>query len=229
MIIEGIATNLKDVENLNSYGVDRIELCESMDQDGLTPDLELVRRAVLCSDIPINVMVRLDDHSFHYNSEVIEKMAEQIEVIKSHGVNGIVIGALTTNHMIDTEALEQLLAPADEMEVTFHKAFDEVEDQSEALETLSQYPQIKTVLTSGGKGSATDNIEQLLRLTEKADGTGITIMPGGGLKVDNIDRIFQSLKPGSMHFGTGIRHNGSYDHPVSKEKILLIKELVSDG
>ncbi|WP_342388839.1 copper homeostasis protein CutC [Salinicoccus bachuensis] len=225
MIIEGIATNIQDIHDLNRFGADRVELCGEMEKDGLTPEMNLVEEAVKVSDIPINVMIRPHDDSFHYTDEEIQQMAEQIEEVGSYGANGIVIGVLTEDGHIDVRALDKFISVCGGMDITFHKAFDALEDQSEGLDVLLEYPEVRTILTSGGPGGVTDNFENLQKLMKGA-GIHMNIMPGGGLSTENVTEVVDGLNPDSLHFGTGIRIGKSYDEGISKEKIEFIRSVV---
>ncbi len=227
MLLEVIATTLKDVRELNQMDVDRIELCEEMDKDGLTPGRELIQEAIRESGIPVNVMVRPHDDSFSYSANEIDQMVLDIEFVKSAGANGIVIGAVTKEGLVDISALEKLIAAAGNMEVTFHKAFDEIEDQMEALRTLNRYSEINTVLTSGGAGSSINNIEQLKLLVYSGKESGITVMPGGGLNLENAEEVCDTVKPSAIHFGTGVREDGSFNSSVSEEKINRLNQIFS--
>ncbi|MCG7332464.1 copper homeostasis protein CutC [Salinicoccus roseus] len=229
MIIEGIATNIQDVHDLNQFGGDRIELCGDMDKDGLTPEMALVTEAVEASSIPINVMIRPHDLSFRYTDREIMQMEDQIRAVGSYGANGIVIGALAEDGRIDANALENFISVCGEMDITFHKAFDALDDQVEGLKLLLKYPEVKTILTSGGAGGVIDNFEHLERLMKEAEDTHVTIMPGGGLSTENVAEVIERLKPGSLHFGTGVRSGKSYDAPISKEKIEFIRKVDRSG
>jgi copper homeostasis protein len=196
-----------------------------MEQDGLTPAMALVKEAVEASSIPINVMIRPHDLSFRYTDREIMQMEDQIREVGSYGANGIVIGALAEDGRIDTNALESFISVCGEMDITFHKAFDALDDQVEGLKMLLKYPEVKTILTSGGPGGVTDNLEQLERLMKEAEDTHVTIMPGGGLSTENVAEVIERLKPGSLHFGTGVRSTKSYNAPIYKEKIEFIRSM----
>lgn len=109
MLLEVIAANLEDVTDVNRMDVARIELCGEMDKDGLTPDRHLTRDAVRESDIPVNVMVRPHDDSFTYTGNEIDRMIGDIEYVKDIGANGIVIGAVTEENVVDIIALNSTL------------------------------------------------------------------------------------------------------------------------
>lgn len=225
MLLEVIAARLEDVNDISRMEIDRIELCGEMDKDGLTPGRELIRNAVRDSQVPVNIMIRPHDDSFSYTENEIDRMSGDIEYVKNVGANGIVIGAITEENMVDTVSLEKLAEAAENMEITFHKAFDEIEDQIQALKTLSEYPGVRTVLTSGGPGSSADNIEQLKKLVSSGEELDITIMPGGGINLENAGDIFEKTSPNTIHFGTGVREDDTFDSRVSSDKVSQLRQI----
>ena len=80
-----------------------------------------------------------------------------------------------------------LLEEANGLEVTFHRAFDFVQDQQVALTTILKYEQITTILTAGGNGIATEFVSNLVALNDRTKNTHLTIMPGNGLRVNESD------------------------------------------
>ncbi|WP_179134457.1 copper homeostasis protein CutC [Oceanobacillus timonensis] len=225
MLIEVIGTSVNDVIDAENTGADRVELCAEMAEGGLTPSIGVVEAAVDAVDIPINVMVRPHGKSFVYSDVDIDVMLRDIRAIKQAGANGIVIGTLTENGVINEGQLHCLLNAEDRMEVTFHRAFDEVNDQFVALEVLLKYKKIKTILTSGGKDKATDAIERLADLVSYTKNSSLAIMPGSGLCPDKIDIFHKTVQSDALHFGAGVRVDGSFDQLFSEEKIAQIREL----
>ncbi len=225
MLLEVIGICLKDVKAAEKYHADRVELCQSIAEDGLTPSYGLIKSAVEAVNIPINVMVRPHNKSFVYDKDDLIAMCHDIQAIKQIGANGIVIGPLTQEGIIDEPTLKVLLEAADGLEVTFHRAFDFVRDQMEALETILKYKQITTILTAGGDGPATDSAANLIRLIEKTKGTHLTIMPGHGLRIETLRSFYEEVQPEALHFGSGVREDFDFDKDLSKEQITRIKEL----
>lgn len=221
MLIEVIATTIQDVIDANEYGADRVELCSSMDQDGLTPSIGLIKEASHISKIPINVMVRNHNQSFVYNDADKKIMLDEISFINDTEANGIVIGMLEENGTIDEPFLQAVSEKLNNKEIVFHKAFDQIEDKISTLKIIKEYPDVKTVLTAGGQGSAQDHFKELMILNGHAESFGITIMPGGGLAHDNTDGFRKKFK--ALHFGTGARTNGSFHHSLSHSRIQMIK------
>src|ERR1017187_5722664 len=117
-------------------GVHRIELCGPLHEGGTTPSAGLIAR---CSErllVSVHVLIRPRAGDFVYSDDDIEIMSKDIAVAKEFGVDGVVIGALTADGEIGAETMSQLIRMASTMLVGFHRAFDQVRDQDEALELL---------------------------------------------------------------------------------------------
>lgn len=224
VLIEVIGLNLDDVIQAEKGGADRIELCQSIVEDGLTPSYGLVKSAVEITKIPIHVMIRPHNHSFVYHSNDVKIMIEDIRMIRQLGANGIVLGPLTDEGLVDEVVLEQLLNETEGLQVTFHRAFDVVSDQQKALDTILQYEQITTVLTSGGGRSAFDSTARLQELMDRTKETHLTIMPGGGLRVEGLETFYQSVPAKALHFGVGVRVDCHYEHDISSSQIKRVRQ-----
>ena len=62
---------------------------------------------------------------FVYDETEIEAMIGSVRMCRELGVNGVVVGALRADGSVDTEAVGRLMAEAQGLCVTFHRAFDE--------------------------------------------------------------------------------------------------------
>ncbi|TGV02301.1 copper homeostasis protein CutC, partial [Mesorhizobium sp. M00.F.Ca.ET.186.01.1.1] len=154
MLVEVIATSVEDAKRAERGGADRLELISGILEGGLTPSWGLIEAAVKAVSIPVNVMVRPHSQSFCYTKDELRVMKEDVRVVRELGAAGVVFGMLTPDKQLDRDGLELLLEEANGLNVTFHRAFDEAVSQLEALDILLQYPQVKTILTSGGKRTA---------------------------------------------------------------------------
>jgi copper homeostasis protein len=83
------------------------------------------------------------------------------------------------------------------MNVTFHRAFDMVNDQDEALEAIV-YAGCDRILTSGGQQTAPKGIDTLAKLVLKA-GNRVSIMPGSGINLSNIKLISEVTQVKEIH------------------------------
>ncbi|GIP35162.1 hypothetical protein J2TS4_43720 [Paenibacillus sp. J2TS4] len=222
MILEIIATSVADAIAAERSGAHRLELCAAMSETGLTPSIGLIEAVVGAVQIPVNVIVRPHSRSFYYNDQELSVMAADIRHIKRAGAAGIVIGALTEEKKVDTEAISRLLNEAEGLDVTFHRAFDDIEDQLEALETIALFPQIRRILTAGGQAPAPQSAEQLKRLVDSAKNTSVNIMAGYGMTPESVATLVPATGLTEVHFGSAARVNRSFTHPIDSAAIETI-------
>jgi copper homeostasis protein len=228
-MLEVIAETLSDVRKINEAGANRIELVTALSEGGLTPSIGLVEQAVHISKIPVRAMVRPHSRSFVYDRDDLEVMVQDIKRIRNSGADGIVIGVLTHYGKVDKEATERLLHAADGMHVTFHRAFDEVEDQEEALSELLILPQIDTLLTSGGCSNVNDARGKIKRLSSYCRGSHLTLMAGCGLTIDNVESFIRETRVQFVHLGSGVRAENRSDAGIDSNKIRSAVERVQRG
>jgi copper homeostasis protein len=223
-MIEIIGTTIEDVKRIEEGGADRIELVSALSEGGLTPSYSLIKRAVRSVNIPINVMIRPHSKSFIYTEEEIQLMVEDIIIAKELNVNGVVFGVLNKQNEICIPTLEKLLKVCEGIDVTFHKAIDELSDQVKGIETLARYGQITNVLTSGGKGDILKNIPVIKNMIEKSK--HINVIVGGGLDFKNIKEVLRNTKAPQYHFGTAIRNDKSIFGDINTESLRLLINII---
>ncbi|OAS16303.1 copper homeostasis protein CutC [Paenibacillus oryzisoli] len=227
MILEVIATTLQDAIRAEAGGADRIELVADLQQGGLTPDVELLKRIRASVQIPVHVMIRPHARSFHMSEADIATMLGSIQSMERAGASALVLGVLTPDQRIERHHLNMLLA-ATSLPVTFHRAFDEIQEQEQALSMLLSYKQIHSVLTSGGASSALHAVEQIRRLTNFTRGTHVNILPGGGLTLDSLVSFVQATEVQSVHLGTAVREHGNVSGAVEEAKVRQARSSLDD-
>lgn len=178
-------------------GVDRIELCANIEAGGTTPDLRDFLSVKSQVSIPIYVMIRPRGGKFSYTQEELSTMQEQLFQLKKAGADGFVFGILDKMHQIAINDCERLLALADGIPCTFHRAIDRTQNIEKAFDTLIKLG-FQTVLTSGGANSVQEGLSSLTKLQKKY-GNFINIMPGGGIRSVNISKITQKLQTKWLH------------------------------
>ncbi|WP_312115699.1 copper homeostasis protein CutC [Brevibacillus reuszeri] len=223
MIIEVIATSVEDAKRAEQGGADRLELISGILEGGITPSWGLIDAVVKAVRIPVNVMVRPHSQSFCYTQDELFVMREDVRVIRELGAAGVVVGMLAEQKKLDTNGLELVLSEADELDVTFHRAFDEADDQLEAARILLHYPQVRRILTSGGQKSAVEGVDCIAQLMQFTDKTQLNMLAGSGLSLSNITDFLQKTGVKEIHFGTGVREDGQALRYVDPEKVAALK------
>ncbi|NNC22508.1 copper homeostasis protein CutC, partial [Corallococcus exiguus] len=148
-------------------GADRVELCASLIEGGLTPSFGVVSTALSVATIPFHVIVRPRGGDFLYSEAEHLSMLLDVWMLKDLGVKGVVIGCLTADGKIDEVRMAELVAAARPMSVTCHRAFDMTVDPVEALEALIRCG-IDRVLTSGQRNTGVEGIPVLKAAVEQA-------------------------------------------------------------
>jgi copper homeostasis protein len=160
-------------------GASRIELCDNLAEDGTTPSIGLISEAVTLLAIPVNVMIRPRGGDSVYSDREFSVMLRDVQAVRALGAHGVVFGILTADGRIDTARAKILAAAARPLDITFHRAFDEVSDHHAAIDAIRDAG-IGRILTSGGSPSVSDGFDALHTLAARA-GDAVSIMPGGGV------------------------------------------------
>lgn len=205
-LLEVCTGSLRSVAAAVEGGARRIELCQALALDGLTPSigmLSLVRE--LYPALTIHVLIRVREGNFVYDRREVRAMERDIRAALPYA-DGIVVGALTREGDVDLAAMDCLVQAAEGRPVTFHRAFDVCRDPLVALEQIIGLG-CRRILTSGQAPRADEGIDLLRRLNDLGDGR-IIIMPGGGVNINNarliLDQVGTSEIHGSCSAGTGL-------------------------
>ena len=189
---EACVDNIDAAINVEKKGADQIELCSRLDLDGLTPSKKLILQTIRRVSIPIKVMIRSRPGNFTYNQNDVNTMLDSIEFCQKNGINEIAFGALNSNMKIDEKIINQIVSKYTELNITFHKAIDLVDNQINEIQQLLKFDQIKAVLTSGGKKNAVDGQENIKKLFERFKDE-IDIIAAGSITNKNIKKIHKTL------------------------------------
>ena len=186
LIFEACVDSLEDAIGAQLKGAHRIELCSALDQDGLTPSVELTMQCLEALTIPVMVMIRPRGGDFVYSEAEIQQMEIDIIRFKEVGVNGVVFGILNNLNSIDVEYTRRLAKLAYPLEVTFHKAIDSTPDILKSFQELNSIDGITRVLTSGGTDTARNGRAMLKAMNDLPERRIQTIAAG---KVSPKNRI----------------------------------------
>jgi copper homeostasis protein len=196
IVFELCAESVEACMAARSGGADRIELCSALSEGGLTPSHGLTRAAIDRSGLPIHVMLRPRGGDFIYTDIEFDVMCQDLEHFLGLGVSGFVVGILHADATVDVERTQRLVTMAAPLEVTFHRAFDEIADLGQGLEDVI-HTGCARILTSGGKHDVESGAHALAALVAQAAGR-IHIAVGGGLRLQNAILVARST--GATHF-----------------------------
>ena len=179
-------------------GATSVELCANLVDGGTTPSAGMIAKVVssVGETVAVQVIIRPRGGDFLFSPDEVEVMLLDIDAAKAAGAAGVVIGALTAEGGVDVALTTRLAERArPELAVTFHRAVDLTVDPVGAVAAL-QPLRLERILTSGGAATAPEGVDTIAQMVAAAGEEGPTIVPGGGLSVDNI---------GSVVAATGVR------------------------
>ena len=199
--LEIIGFNIASCVAINKSGAHRIELCDNPHEGGTTPSFGFIKMAREKVSVDLFPIIRPRAGDFLYSDDEFQIMKKDVDLCRETGCNGVVFGLLNKDGTIDTDRTSRLVELAYPMEVTFHRAFDHCNDPVKALEQLIQAG-CKRILTSGQQPQAIQGAGLIAELVKIANGR-IIIMPGSGVRKDNIKEL--AKKTGAVEFHSSLR------------------------
>jgi len=225
--IEICIGNVQDALIASKYPVDRIELNSALELGGLTPSLETLKYLKERIDTKICCMVRPRGGDFYYTDQEFEVMLKDAKNLLEANADGIVFGFLHQDNTIDVERTNKMvsLIHSYDKEAIFHKASDEVPDLDKAIQTLIEC-KIDRVLT-GGKCVYPDIISgcKNIALLQEKYGDKIQLLPGGGVRVNNIVDVVKTCGSHQVHMTSKKTSTQGYTCLDEAQLIELLKQL----
>lgn len=197
-LIEICVEGIDGVMAAESAGADRVELCASLMEGGLTPSYGTIRTAIERARIPVFPIIRPRGGDFLYSDLEFETMLADVAACREMGVKGVVFGCLTPDGTYDEPRMRALVEAAGPMSTTSHRAFDMTRDIAESVEALVRSG-VSRVLTSGQRDTAVEGIANIRRTVELA-GDRLKVMACGFLDPTNIAEVHRATGVTEMHF-----------------------------
>lgn len=178
-------------------GIDRVELCASPAEGGVTPSLATIEEACSIQGIDVSVMIRPRGGDFLYTEEEFRIMLRDIEHARKAGATGVVFGILNADGTVDIKRTRLLVRAAEGMETTFHRAVDMTVRYEQAIQDVISTGCTR-ILTSGGYDKAIEGIANIQKATSISQGR-IEIMAGSGVSSYNALQL-AAIGVDALHF-----------------------------
>lgn len=225
-VIEICVQSADAVSITREAGADRAELARELHCGGLTPsDEEVLAALAVAPPGGLRILVRDNPDSFEVSDNDVRVLADQVRHLAAlvSGAEvpvGFVIGGLRGARISAADAaLWRQAAPANAM--VFHRAFDLVEDQAQALELLIDLGYDAVLTTGGGEQEASEaGLASLVR----QGGSRITIIGSGGLREHNISRIVENARLAEVHFRAPVSGSEETDEKLAARMIQAIRQ-----
>ena len=184
-LLEICCGSFEDVKSAWENGANRVELNSALYLGGLTPSLAHLICAKEQCDISIVTMVRPRGGGFCYSEEEYRTMLLDARIL--------------LEHTLDVTRTKEMIALVHEKgkEAVFHRAFDCVAQQENAVETLISLGADR-ILTSGGAPDVWTGRKQLQWLQSQY-GKEITFLAGSGVNAENVKDLMEYTKVEQVH------------------------------
>ncbi len=190
--------SIQDVLSAIRGGADRLELCASYLEGGITPSNATITETFKYFD-PENVvvMIRPRGGNFIYSDAEFEVMKNDILHCKELGVKNVIFGIINKDATLDVSRNKELVELASPMHCTLQRAFDLTTDPFNALEDAINCG-FKRILTSGQQASVLQGTQLIKQLIEVAENR-IDILPGAGITSENVLQLIEETGCVEVH------------------------------
>lgn len=201
--IEVCASTPESIKAAFLGGASRVELCSNLNEGGVTPPFSWMEYAKKNFAFDIFVLIRPRGGNFVYTDMEFEAMKLDIENCGKANCDGVVFGILTDDNKIDLNKNKQLIDIAKHygLKCTFHRAIDHLDNPISNIKIIKDLG-FERILTSGGELSVLEGLKTLKAMIEEANDE-IIIMPGGGVKAENISFLANELRTSEFHGSFG--------------------------
>lgn len=201
-------------------GAHRIEFCDNFFEGGTTPSHGNLHWAARHLTVPVFPIIRPRGGHFVYNPDEVDIMKKDILFCKNLGFQGVVLGFLNEKGMVDYGLTAKACEWAWPLEVTFHRAFDRVIDPFINLEIIKKTG-CQRILTSGQYSGALEGRHLIKQLVEQA-GYDITIMPGAGIRSQNLENIARMTNTIEFHSSALMHQREPYFSPKEMQESISL-------
>lgn len=195
--LEVCVDSVESAVNALRGGADRLEICSNLIIGGTTPGVSQFKQIREVCDIALNVLIRPRFGDFLYTDAEFRMIAEDVQMFKELGADGVVVGCLSQDGSLNLEKMKVLRQQADGISMTLHRAFDVCRDPYQTLEEAVALG-IDTILTSGQQDNCMDGRDVLAKLIRQAD-SRIEILVGSGVNAEVIEKLIGEIHASSFH------------------------------
>jgi copper homeostasis protein len=226
-LLEVVALHPSDAGPAQEGGADRLELCDDVAAGGRSPEPGLVSALCRETDLPVRVVLKLSDGYTTTGGE-LTRLIGLAENYLAVGAEGLVLGFLTDQLLVDLEVCGEILSALPGVPWTFSNAIDATLETDRAWRDLAGLPGLTSVLSAGSPRGLITGADELTDRAQRSPSVANLLMAGGGLAAEHVPWL---LRAGvrQFHVGSSVRPGGSYKAYVDARHVRSWRLLLDDA
>jgi copper homeostasis protein len=221
VLLELAVAHERDVPGALEGGADRLHV---LGQAGLSPEITTVSAVCRDADVPVFVLLRLND-SWTTTGGELTRLVGLAEDYLACGATGVAFGFLDSDLEIDTETCSMLLGRLPDVPWTFTDAIDSSLDPRRSWRRLLELPRLVAVRSAGSPQGMAVGYDDLLASVTPA--VAPLLMPGGGLAPEHVPWLL-GAGVRQLHLGDQVRPGGSAKAYVDATYVRSWRTMVDD-
>lgn len=207
-LLEVVVLHPRDVAGADEGGADRLFLVTDVEAGGLSPEPATVSAVCKETEVPVRVMLRLNDGLSTTGGE-LSRLVGLGEDYLSIGAEGLSFGFLTSDLEVDVEVCGYLADRLPEAPWTFHRAVDSALSSDRAWRQLAGLPGLDAVLSAGSPRGLDAGCDDLVDRAGADPQVARLLMAGGGLRGEHVPWLARAGVR-QFHVGSTVRPGGSW-------------------
>jgi len=207
-LLEVVVLHPRDVPGADEGGADRLFLVADVESGGLSPEPSLVSSVCRETDVPVRVMLRLND-TYTTTGGELTRLVGLAEDYLALGAEGLSFGFLDSDLEVDVEVCAHLADRLAGVPWTFHRAIDAALSTDRAWRQVRTLAGLDAVLSAGSSRDMTAGHDELIDRAAADPAVARLLMAGGGLRGEDVPWL---VRAGVRQFqvGAAVRPGGSW-------------------
>ena len=226
-LLEVAVDHPRDVPGAAGGGADRLHVVAGGQACALSPEPAIVSAMSRESDLPMFVLLRLND-TWSTTGGELERLVGLAEDYLACGATGVAYGFLDGDLEVDVATCTALADRLAEVPWTFTRAVDSSLDPRRSWRRLVQLPRLLHVRSAGSPRGMAVGYDDLLATAEADPAVAALMMPGGGLSAEHVPWLVRAGVR-AFHVGPQVRPGGSAKAYVDAGYVRSWRSLLDDA
>lgn len=226
-LLEVVVLQERDAPGADEGGADRLFVMDEVETGGLSPEPGLVSSICKETELPVRVMLRLNDSHTTTGGE-LTRLVGLAESYLNVGAEGVAFGFLDSELGVDVEVCTHLAEHLAGVPWTFHRAVDSALETDRAWRRLAGLPGLDAVLSAGSPRGMAWGHEELTDRAATSPDVARLLMAGGGLQGEHVPWL---VRAGVRQFqvDSSVRPGGSAKAYVDPAHVRSWRMLLDDA